>query len=67
MYVNTDDPSLRTRIIEELEQVKALDIFVGAIRRSVPKNRGERSVGTFSGRDGCAMDADALRVASFKW
>ena len=25
MYVNTDDPSLRTRIIEELEQVKALD------------------------------------------
>ncbi len=38
MYVNTDDPSLRTRIIEELEQVKALDTSGGRLG-VVPKNR----------------------------
>ncbi len=45
MYVNTDDPALRTRIIEELEQVKALDTSGEGRLGVVPKNRVKEVLG----------------------
>lgn len=45
LFVSTEDPVLRTRIIEELEQVKAADISGGGRLSVVPKARVKEVLG----------------------